>query len=146
MDSVQHALTPRTQRLIGLADDIARRYGAPGQWDLALLIGMMEDRAGIAATILSYLGLQVQTLYKLLPAAGEEPLEGSAASAAPDAVLPQLLDAAAPVATEAGMSQIGTEHLLIVLARQHDSAAGKALAAAGITETAIRDAAGRLWP
>jgi hypothetical protein len=56
-----------------------------------------------------------------------------------------LLDAAVPVATEAGMPQVGSEHLLVVMVRRPASAAGRALAAAGITEARIREAADRLW-
>jgi ATP-dependent Clp protease ATP-binding subunit ClpA len=142
-----HALTPRTQRLIALASDIARRYGAANQWDLALLVAMMEDRNGIAATILSYLGLHLETLYKLLPAAAMPTEDGNdSAGAMANTVLEKLLDAAAPVATESGMPQIGSEHLLVVMVRLPDSPAGQALAAAGITEAHIRDSAERLWP
>jgi ATP-dependent Clp protease ATP-binding subunit ClpA len=142
-----HPLTPRTHRLIGLATDISRRYGASSQSDLALLIAMMEDRDGIAATILSYLGLQLGSLYKVFPPAAIPADAGSdSAPATSSTTIEHLLDSAAPVATESGMSQIGSEHLLVVMARLPDSPAGQALATAGITEARIRDAADRLWP
>jgi ATP-dependent Clp protease ATP-binding subunit ClpA len=142
----QHSLTPRTRRLIALASDIAQRYDSPKQWDLALLIAIMEDRDGIAGRILSYLGLSASALYKLLPPTPVPPeREDASATLAPAATIEQLLDPAVPVATEANMPQIGSEHLLVVMVRRPESAAGRALATGGITEARIREAADRLW-
>ena len=105
----------------------------------------MEDRDGIAGRILSYLRLSASALYRMLPTTPVA-IEGSETSAtAPAATIEHLLDAAVPVAIEAGMAQVGSEHLLVVMVRRPESAAGRALDAAGITEARIREAAARLW-
>src|SRR5439155_25337760 len=117
---MSHALTARTRRLIDLAADIARRCSAPSYGDLALLIAIVEEDGGIAARVLSNLGLQLQPLYKALSSRSKASAHngGHAPSISHTASdIAQVVSAAVPVAVEMGRSEIGSEHLLLAMVR-----------------------------
>jgi ATP-dependent Clp protease ATP-binding subunit ClpA len=137
------ALTPRTSRLIALAKDVSRRCWIPGcdRSDLALLIAIVEDDGGVAATILRPLGLSLQELYKDLPWRAEPAPPSNAIGDAGSDAIERLLRDAVLVKGKLRGHEIGTEHLLIAMVRSPNSAAGKALAKAGITEAVLQERA-----
>jgi ATP-dependent Clp protease ATP-binding subunit ClpA len=140
------SLTPRTRRLLALAQDISRRGRTAGcdRSDLAMLIAILEDDGGIAAAILRPLGLSLGKLYDELPwQPGANPPVVRRDDQADDEVA-RLLRAAAAIRQELGGAAIGSEHFLLAMVRSPDSAAGKALAKAGITERILEESANRI--
>ena len=135
-------LTQRTRRIMMLANDIALRHGLSDVTDLVVLIAIIEEGGGVAATLLQALGVELVPLYQHLPAAQSDLRILDLARALP--VSPEcqrVLAAAEAVAAEYGAPQVGTEHLLVAMVRTTDSRAAAVLAERGVTEAAIRQTA-----
>jgi ATP-dependent Clp protease ATP-binding subunit ClpC len=139
------AFTPRTRKILALAQDIARRSGASELGDLPILIAIVEENGGIAARVLRKLGLSLPPLYQDLPApAVASALQPAAVDLPLSADVRRLMDIASDLARGVEADSIGTEHLLLVMTRTPQTPAGQALARAGITESAVRTAAALL--
>src|SRR5687768_14709430 len=132
--------TQRARRVMTLAEDIGRRAGADPADDLPILIAILEDDGGIAAEVLRALGIQLEPLYKQLPAG--IPMDPSAQSVA--AAAQPIAVRAAAVAQELGAAEAGTEHLLIALTRGASTTASHVLSAAGVSEARVKATAYRL--
>jgi ATP-dependent Clp protease ATP-binding subunit ClpC len=134
--------TQRTRRIMMLANDIALRHGLGSITELTLLIAVIEEGNGIAATILGACGMELGPLYRHLPATQTDlsirslmqPLQLS-----PECQ--RMLETAEYVVAEYGATQVGTEHLLVAMVRSDGTLAAKLLADAGVTEARIRETA-----
>jgi len=131
-------LTERAQRVIRLARDILRRSGIRRGGELAVLIAIMEDNGGVAAAILNEAQLSLRTLYLNL----EKVTTDQTTPALAESEIEQLVAEATPLRGRSGAAQVGTEHLLVAMIWKPGCAAARAISAAGITEKAIRAAAG----
>jgi ATP-dependent Clp protease ATP-binding subunit ClpA len=127
---------------MALAEDISRRHGGASISDVAILIAMLEEDAGIAATVLRELNVELRPLYALLPTGlplivltGPLPLAPEAADA---------FARAADVMREHGAGEVGTEHLLVSILRCPTGAASVMLARMRVSESSIRWTALRL--
>lgn len=135
-------LTQRTRRVMMLANDIALRHGLGEIADLVVLIAMMEEGGGIAATLLQTLGVDLAPLYQHLPKTQADLRIQDVAHPLP--VSPEcqrILQMAETVAAEQNAPQVGTEHLLLAMVRTTESRAAALLADRGVTEAALREAA-----
>ena len=135
--------TQRARRVMTLADDITRRCGADPLDDLPILIAILEEDGGIAASILRELSVELQPLYKELPIPA-----GAAAASAPtphaSTVERPIVEQARAIARESGVGEIGTEHLLIALTRAGNTPASDALRRARVSEAKVQWTAYRL--
>lgn len=134
--------TQRTRRVMALANDIAIRHGLGSVTDLAVLIAIIEEGNGIAATILGACGVELKPLYQHLPTTQRELRVGDLTQPLPVSLdCQRVLQTAERVAVDYGTMQIGTEHLLVAIVWSVDTAAAKFLAEAGVTESRIRETA-----
>jgi ATP-dependent Clp protease ATP-binding subunit ClpC len=135
-------LTQRTRRVMTLANDIALRHGLSDVADLVVLIAIMEEGGGIAATLLQTLGVELAPLYQHLPKAQADLRILDVAHPLPvSSECQRVLQAAEGVAAEQNAPQVGTEHLLLAMVRTAESPAAALLAERGVTEAALREAA-----
>jgi ATP-dependent Clp protease ATP-binding subunit ClpC len=125
-----------------LAKDIALRHGLSDIADLVVLIAVMEEGGGIAATLLQTLGVELAPLYQHLPKVQADLRIADVARPLP--VSPEcerILQTAEGVAAEQNTPQVGTEHVLLAMVRTPQSQAAALLAERGVTEAALREAA-----
>jgi ATP-dependent Clp protease ATP-binding subunit ClpC len=131
-------LTQRTRRIMMLANDIALRHGLDGISDLVLLIAMIEEGGGVAATILQAFDVELGVLYQHLPKQQTDlHVLDLARPSAVSAECQRVLQMADGVAAEYGATQVGTEHLLIGMVRNPETLAAALLAERGVTEDTI---------
>jgi ATP-dependent Clp protease ATP-binding subunit ClpC len=125
-----------------LANDIALRHGLSEVADLVVLIAIMEEGGGIAATLLQTLGVELGPLYQHLPNAQADLRLLDLARPLP--VSPEcqrVLQVAEGVAAEDTAPQVGTEHLLLAMVRTAETRSAAFLAQRGVSEAALREAA-----
>ena len=135
-------LTQRTRRVVSVANDIALRHGLEGVTDSVVLIAIIEEGDGVAATLLRAFGVEPGPLYQHLPKVQSDLRIVDLARPLPvSADCQRVLQAAEGVATEYAAAQVGTEHLLIAMVRTADTPAAALLAERGVTEAAIRETA-----
>ena len=133
-------LTKRARRVVNLARDIARRFGITRGGDLVVLIAILEDNGGVAATVLKEMGLDLRALYAQLP---PTPLEAPPDSSA-EADIARVVALATVVAAEREAAELGTEHLLFAMVRDTESAACAMLLRFNITYELIQATIERL--
>jgi len=106
-----------------------------------LLIGLLEEEDALIMDVLENLGVQPYAIQTSIEHAVQNG-QPSSRDRMPD--LPYtsrarvVLDQAIAVAHEFGDGYVGTQHLLLGLIRERQGIAAQALAAAGLTETALR--------
>lgn len=128
-------ITDRVRRILTLARENARARGSGTAWAEDLLLAILDDGGGVACAVLGRLGADPLRLTEDLRGALHDQTE----SPAP---LSELVTAAAREATFLGHSYVGTEHLLIGIARASSTPAARLLADQGVTvETAAATAA-----
>ena len=128
--------TTSAQNALARAKEAAQRARRPWIGTSHLLQGLAEVSEGRAARALARLSIDAVALTS---AETEEPVEQ------PGRLLPtrqvrQVLRRAQDEAEAEGAAQIGTGHLLLALLLALDGRVAEALTAAGVTESAVRDA------
>jgi ATP-dependent Clp protease ATP-binding subunit ClpC len=127
-----------------LANDIALRHGLEGITDVVVLIAIIEEGGGVAATLLQAFGIEPSYLYQHLPKVQSDLRILDLARPLPVSSEGQLvLQTAEDVAKEYGAAQVGTEHLLIAMVRTPESRTAALLTERGVTEAALRETASR---
>ena len=129
--------TRTAQSVLGRAQEAAERTHRPWIGTSHLLQGLAEVREGRAAQALARLGVDAVGL------AGTEPEEAGAAPAGrllPTRQVRSALRRAQEAADGEGAAQMGTDHLLLGLLLDREGRVAEALEAAGVTESAVRDA------
>jgi ATP-dependent Clp protease ATP-binding subunit ClpB len=140
--------TDRAKGFLQAAQTVAIRMSHQRISPEHLLKALLEDNEGMAAGLIRAAGGDPAIAVKETDAAlAKVPaVSGSGAQQTPgldnDAV--RALDQAEQVATKAGDSYVTVERLLLALALASTTAAGKALAKANLTPTALNDAIGKL--
>src|SRR5216684_2093499 len=126
-------LTPRAKKVIELAVDEARRLDHHYIGTEHLLLGLLREGDGIAAKVLSHLGVELDKLRmaaELISWHGRH-MPGGIVSLNRQAV--EVVSQAAHEARHFGHDYIGTEHLLLGLTRIEESFAAAALQSISIS-------------
>ena len=135
--------TTRARNVLAAAEDLAHAADAGAISSEHLAVGLMAEPEGIAAQAIIALGVSPGQLRSAFGApdlaqTGNAPADGAPAAArvpfGPDAVA--TLQGALRQALHLGHNYIGTEHILLGLADEHDSTAAT-LAGLGLTKEAL---------
>jgi ATP-dependent Clp protease ATP-binding subunit ClpA len=129
------------KRVLGLAQDEAIRFKHNYIGTEHLLLGLIREEQGVAARALQTLGVE---LAKARTAVGFIIGQGDAATAPSDITLSprtkKVIELAIDEARKLGHGRVGTEHLLLALAREGEGIASGILESLGITMEKVRRA------
>jgi hypothetical protein len=129
--------TKRAQRALSLAQEATVNLQHSAIDTEHLLLGLMQEEAGVAGTVLRELGLnrkQVEELVKELSAASQAGSHSPHLSSG----VKRALEKAVAQANKLGHHYVGTEHLLLGLLEQKNSTAMTILDRLGITAQQVR--------
>lgn len=133
-----HGFTDRARNAVALAHEEARRLDHNYVGTEHILLGLLRERHGVAATALIDLGIAVKDVRAEIEAIigrGEAPLTG------PIPFTPQakrVLKHALEEAQALGHNYIGTEHILLGLSKEPEGIAGEILTKRGATQDRLR--------
>jgi ATP-dependent Clp protease ATP-binding subunit ClpC len=133
--------TPRARQVILIARDMAKQMGQDYLGTEHLLLSLVEESDGVAAYVLSKLGLRSSMVRSELQRFQSQ----SSHRASSDEKIPftdrakQVLEQAVLVAGELGYNYIGTEHLLLGLIRVTEGVASKVLAHLGFQPEDVKN-------
>jgi ATP-dependent Clp protease ATP-binding subunit ClpA len=143
-------LSPRTKKVIELANDEASRLGHSHVGTEHLLLGLVREGEGIASGMLESLGLSLDRVrYQVIATLGQPQMHSGPQSRPAVPPIPierlseearRLLPAGLMEAARRKSEFAGTEHLLLALAAEGAGAAGRALADAGVDAERITKA------
>ena len=139
-------LTTRSRDALAAAQRRAVADGNPALEPQHLLLALLDDGEGIAASLLTSVGVdQAQLRSRTEAAVAALPTASGSAVSAPQAsgALQRVLATATDRASERGDAFISTEHLLVALAAV-DSPAKELLVSCGASESALVDALERV--
>ncbi|MGD1058952.1 MAG: Clp protease N-terminal domain-containing protein [Solirubrobacteraceae bacterium] len=132
--------TSRARQVIGLAQMEARTHERVGTEHI--LLGLLREQEGLAARVLASFAIteeqvRAEVLQTLGP--GEEPSGGGLRPIPFSPEAKMLLQHSLREALSLGHNYIGTEHLLLGLVREQDSAAARILLGQGVDREEIRN-------
>jgi len=137
--------TDRARRAVVLAQDEARELGHTHIGTEHLLLGMLRDGSGVAASALTSLGITLEAAREAVAAtAGRGP--GQTGHIPFTRPAKRSLELALREALRLGCDYIGTEHILLGLIYGDTSTAARALAGLGAEPDAIRQRVIELLP
>jgi len=140
--------TDRAKGFLQSAQTVALRMNHQRITPEHLLKALLEDEQGMAAGLIAAVGGRADAAIQATDAAlAKVPVvSGSGANQSPglDAEALRVLDQAEQIATKAGDNYVTVERLLLALALSPSTAAGKALAEAGVTAEALNGAINQL--
>ena len=130
--------TERGLRALALAQEEARRLSHDHAGTEHLLLGLIRDRDGLAATTLSSLGINLGAVRDQV-----EDILGRGRSEPPEHIpytprARRVLDLAQREATQMGQHRVGTEHLLLGLIREGRNVAAQVIVTLGGDLSRIR--------
>jgi len=131
--------TDRTHHVLELAKEEARRLGHPAIGTEHLLLGLVKEGGGVGAAALKRLGLDLEKVEQAVEEMlrpGDETPEGEDVPFTPRAK--RVLELAETEAQQIGHNYVGTEHILLGLAREGRGVAAKALGNLGIQPDGVR--------
>jgi hypothetical protein len=141
---VYEHFTDRARRAVVLAQEEAQLM----QRDLIgtehLLLGLIHEGEGLAATALESIGLSLQTVREQAREEGARVATRSSRSPKFSPLALQVIDRARQEASQLEQNFIGTEHLLLSLLRDEDGVAARVLGHLGKDLSDIRDTVLRL--
>src|SRR5687767_4026487 len=131
--------TIKAQEALQAAQSLADQRGHQTLEPEHLLLALLQQREGVVSPVLGKLGVRTDTLREQLEAeVGKMPqVRGGGSGQYVGERLRQTLERAQREAERLKDDYVSTEHLLIAIAQERDGAAGRALAAAGVTPDAI---------
>ncbi|TXM76100.1 ATP-dependent chaperone ClpB [Methylobacterium sp. WL69] len=134
--------TERARGFVQSAQTLAMREGHPQLQPGHLLKVLLDDPEGLCAGLIDRAGGQSRVALAQVEAWLTKQPKVSGNSSQPQATreLVRLFDTAEKAAEKAGDSYVTVERLLLALAVEKDSEAGKALAAAGVTPASLNGA------
>jgi ATP-dependent Clp protease ATP-binding subunit ClpB len=134
--------TERAQGFLQAAQAIAMREGHPQFTPEHILKALLDDPEGMAAGLIDRAGGNARQARRDVDAwiAKQPKVSGAAAQPQATRELMRLFDTAEKAADKAGDSFVTVERLLLALAIEKDSEAGKILARAGVTASALNEA------
>jgi ATP-dependent Clp protease ATP-binding subunit ClpC len=133
--------TDRARQVVVLAQDEARALGHAYIGTEHLLLGLLREEDGLAARVLSEVGVSLDAAREQILA-----IVGPGEEVAATGQIPftprgkRALELALREALALGHNHIGTEHVLLGLLRQGEGVASKVLHAVGVQEEAVREA------
>src|SRR3954471_7087235 len=140
--------TDRARGFLQSAQTVALRMNHQRITPEHLLKALLEDEQGMAAGLIAAAGGKPEVATRGADAAlAKVPaVSGSGANQSPglDAEALRVLDQAEQIATKAGDNYVTVERLLLALVLSPNTAAGKALAEAGVTAEALNGAINQL--
>jgi ATP-dependent Clp protease ATP-binding subunit ClpC len=132
--------TERVRKVIFLAREEASRLQHDSIGTEHLLLGLLREGEGIAATVLSNLGLDLDQIRQAVESMvaqtggtltiGEIPFTSNAK---------RVLELSVEEARQLGHNYVGTEHLLLGLIREGEGVAAKVLADMGVDRKKVRE-------
>ena len=132
--------TERVRKVIFLAREEAARLQHGSIGTEHLLLGLLREGEGIAATVLSNLGLDLEAIRHAVEnmvaqaggtlTIGEIPFTSNAK---------RVLELSVDEARQLGHNYVGTEHLLLGLIREGEGVAAKVLMDMGVDRKKVRD-------
>jgi DNA-binding transcriptional MerR regulator len=131
--NVQLPLSRRARTALEFASAEAIALQQPEITPTHVLLGLLRDTDGFAAQVLIRLGLTIDPLRAACPHS-----DSSTTAPTITAAARQIVTLAHTEAHQLGHDYIGTEHLLLALAHQHDPAVMRLLTARNITADHIR--------
>ena len=134
--------TDRAKGFVQSAQMLAMREGHPQLGIEHVLKVLLDDAEGLAAGLIGRAGgdakAALRNVEELL--AKQPKVSGAAAQPQPTRDLIRLFDSAGKIAQKSGDSFVTAERLLLAIAMEKDTDAGKALAKAGVTPQALNSA------
>lgn len=129
--------TQRAQKVVYLAREEAKNFGHPAVGTEHLLLGLIKEDEGIGAKALANLGVDINTIRKavkgLIAPSRENPDEIGITPR-----VKKVFELANDEAQKWGVNYVGTEHLLLGLAREGEGVAAQVLMDLGISTESIR--------
>jgi len=134
--------TERARGFVQAAQNLAMREGHPQLQPGHLLKVLLDDPEGLCAGLIDRAGGQSRVALAQTEAwlARQPKVSGNAAPPQATRDLVRLFDTAEKAAEKAGDSYVTVERLLLAIAVEKDTEAGKALAAAGVTAASLNAA------
>ena len=139
----QEKFTERSRGLIKAALGLALRRGHQQLTSEHLLKALLEDEEGLAANLITAAGGVAERASALADAALEKHPQVEGGGAGQVHMTPEtarVLDSAQEIANKSGDSFVTVERILLALAMAKETAAGRALADAGVTAQALNSA------
>ena len=134
----ENRFTQKAQRAISLAQECAQSTGCSYVGTEHLLFGLLSEGSGFAAKYLSELGMTEDKLREKIIAINSSIMTGgNFAGFTPRTQ--RCLQNSLTEAHKHGSAYIGTEHILLALAREYDSAAFKLLTSFGASQNLYRE-------
>ncbi len=134
----ENRFTQKAQRAISLAQECAQSTGCSYVGTEHLLFGLLSEGSGFAAKYLSELGMTEDKLREKIIAINSSIMTGgNFAGFTPRTQ--RCLQNSLTEAHKHGSAYIGTEHILLALTREYDSAAFKLLTAFGASQNLYRE-------
>ena len=131
--------TPRAQQVLQLARTEADRFNHGYVGTEHILLGLLKEGTGVAATVLQQRGLQIKVLRQHIADLVTEGMVGDDTHALPQTVhAKHVLTWAVAEARILHHNYLGTEHLLLALLRETDGVADRMLLQLGIQLEDIR--------
>ncbi len=134
--------TERARGFVQAAQNLAMREGHPQLQPGHLLKVLLDDSEGLCAGLIDRAGGQSRVALAQVEQwlAKQPKVSGNAAAPQATRELVRLFDTAESAAQKAGDSYVTVERLLLALAVEKDSEAGRALQAAGVTPASLNGA------
>ena len=134
----ENRFTQKAQRAISLAQECAQSTGCSYVGTEHILFGLLAEGTGFAAKYLSELGMTEDKLREKITAINSSiMMGGNFAGFTPRTQ--RCLQNSLTEAHKHGSAYIGTEHILLALAREYDSAAFKLLSEFGASQNLYRE-------
>lgn len=125
-------LTQRARAVLALAQDEARRLNHSNVGPEHLLLGLAREGDGVAAKVLAHAGVSLDATRHAVESILGRGVRVLTAEPQPSVQTRQAIVRAADEAERLGHRYIGTEHLLLALARERDGIAAGALGVLGV--------------
>ena len=129
----------RAKRVLALAQDEAVRFNHTYIGAEHLLLGLVREGDGAAARALDALGVDLQQVRAAVESkVGRGPHRAAPSEITLAPVVKKIIELAIKEARALGHTHVGTEHLLMGLVREGESAATKVLDSLGVTSERLR--------
>jgi ATP-dependent Clp protease ATP-binding subunit ClpC len=136
-------MTDRSRSVLVLAQEEARQLDHSVIGTEHLLLGLLREGEGVAAQVLQSLGVELESVRQrivdtVLPVVARSPGEGGRQSPPFTPRAKKVLELSQREALQLGHSSIGTEHLLLGMAREGEGVGMQVLAGFGVEGARIR--------
>jgi dihydroneopterin aldolase len=136
--------TERARKVVVLAQEEARRFGHGYIGTEHLLLGLLREDEGVAARALASLNVTLDEVREQVESIVGYGEEGTGAQAPFTPRSKKVLELALREALQLGHNYIGTEHILLGLARENEGVASQMLSGMGVEADGIREQVIRL--